>query len=79
MSKGMQNMHAGRQAALIVFVAVIMIDVIGLILDYLLRACHMPTITDHVRQDPLIGLALIALQCVAAVALALHFWYLEGT
>lgn len=62
-------------AGLAVFIAVVLIDLLGLLTDLGLERAGLTTITSLVRSGNwLIGGAIIGLQLFAAAGLSYHFW-----
>lgn len=49
------------------------LNVAGLALDAILYRNGIKTITARATDDPIIGIIIVALQILAAAALALHF------
>jgi hypothetical protein len=61
-------------AALLVFMSVVLLNIAGLALDAVLWFSGAPTVTAYVRVNQLAGVPLVVLQGIGAVALAVHFW-----
>ena len=62
-------------AGLAIFIAVVLLDGCGLLLDALLTFLDSTSVTHVVRQGNwLLGVAIIAVQLVGVAGLAHHFW-----
>lgn len=61
--------------ALYVFALVVIADVAGLILDASLWLSGQPTISGEARRHFWLGLVLIGVQVVGAIALAVHLYW----
>ncbi len=59
---------------LITFVAVVFLDVLGLLLDYLQLCCGGTTISGYVWATPLLGVPILLVQFSGVVGLAWHFY-----
>lgn len=64
----------GYTIGLMVFILVVLADAAALLLDYWLERNYWLTISDLVRINPMLGVALVAVQLAAPLGLALHFW-----
>ena len=63
--------------ALSVFVTTQIINISALITDYILIKINLPSISDISVKYPVIGLTIIAFQCISPVSISLHFFFLE--
>ena len=59
--------------SLAVFVAVVAVNVAGLLIDYWLAESGLPTITERAHENRSVAAAVIMWQFVGAVAIAIHF------
>ncbi len=64
-----------RDVALIVFVALVAVDLLGLLLDLALEQIGLRTVTDWVELYPLLGVPIVAAQCLLPVSIGAHFWW----
>lgn len=67
-------MEVAANVGLIIFIAVVILNALGLTLDAILFLLKLPTVTSKVRVHPWYGVAILALQVVGLVALAMHFF-----
>jgi hypothetical protein len=63
-----------RNAGLAVFVAVVLVNVAGLLLDLCLERAGYTTVTALVRAQPLWGVPILGLQVLGGAGLGFHFW-----
>jgi hypothetical protein len=59
---------------LIVFIAVLVVNILGLLLDGFLLLAGFRTITNRVRKNPILGFPILLLQLVGLAGLAIHFY-----
>lgn len=67
-------MFNGTKWALVIFVFVCSVNMLGLAIDEILDRQGMPTITQYVRAHPLWGVPIIAFNMIATIAIAFHLW-----
>jgi hypothetical protein len=58
---------------LAIFIGIVVLDAAALLIDAWLLLMNRQTITATVRQHPVLGVPLVALQFFAGLALAMHF------
>ncbi len=61
-------------SGLVLFVVVTLANVLGLLVDGWLSYRGQATISDHVRQHPILGVPIVLWQLVGAAGLCWHFW-----
>lgn len=62
-----------RKIGLLVFLAILQLNIAGVELDYFLAKNGLPTVTDFARSETWPGWLIVGLQLIAAVSLAVHF------
>ena len=73
MQGGNKWIHA-QMIGLMIFIAVLVGDLVGIVLDIWLRADGRPTITESVRADPIWIVPLIGAHMAQALGLLVHLW-----
>ena len=62
-------------AALTIYVSTEVVNLAGVIIDYVLIKDGLPSITEVSTKYPIIGTCLILFQMVSPVSLGVHLWY----
>ena len=62
-------------AALTIYVSTEVVNLAGVIIDYVLIKDGLPSITEVSTKYPIIGTCLILFQMVSPVSLGIHLWY----
>jgi hypothetical protein len=62
-------------AALTIYVSTEVVNLAGVIIDYVLIKDGLPSITEVSTKYPIIGTCLILFQIVSPVSLGVHLWY----
>ena len=64
-------------AALTVYVTTEVVNLAGVLIDYVLIKDGLPSITEVSTKYPIIGTCLILFQMVSPVSLGVHLWYFK--
>jgi len=68
--------HGNRAAkSLVVFVGIQLLNLGGLVGDYLLLQTGNRTITETTVEYPILGIGICFIQSVAPISLGMHFYY----
>lgn len=67
-----------RNDGLWIFVAVVGLNVIGLLTDYVLLQCGLVTVTEFARRNAWAGAIICVLQAIGSTGLAFHFFRTNG-
>ena len=61
--------------SLVIFVGIQLLNLAGLVGDYLLLQTGNQTITETTSQYPILGVGICLIQAVQPISLGLHFFY----